>query len=95
MRMGNDLNEVGTSAWAFAFLQVLASGEFLSPRLDADGTFSVRLSVDPGQSYRVRTSSDLANLEESLHFVSADGSFGLLDPRATASPARFYRLASP
>jgi len=88
-------NEVGTSAMPFAFLQVLASGELLSPCLDTKGAFSVRLSVDPGRSYRVQTSPDLVNWEEWLHFVSADGSFGLLDPRATASPARFYRLVSP
>ena len=74
---------------------MLASGELLSPRLDAEDAFSVRLFVDPGRSYRVQTSSDLVNWEEWLHFVSADGSFGLLDPRATAGPARFYRLVSP
>lgn len=87
-------NQVGASPWAVAFLSVLSSGEFLSPRLDADGAFSFRLTVDSGRAYRVQISQDLMSWEEWLGFVSIEGGVGFQDLRA-ANGVRFYRLVSP
>jgi hypothetical protein len=88
-------NEVGTSPEAPAYLQVLASGQFLAPQVQVDGSFRFQLSVDPGQFYRVQTSPDLVNWEDWLGFVSTDGNLELEDPAPTADNTRFYRLISP
>lgn len=88
-------NEVGTSPEAPAFLEVLASGQFLAPQVQVDGGFRFQLSVDPGRSYHVQTSQDLVHWEDWLGFTSADGSLELEDPRSTMNALRFYRLVSP
>ncbi len=57
--------------------------------------FLAQVSVQVGEPYRIRFSSDLQDWQDLVSFTATNSSAWFLDPAAVAGPPRFYRAQSP
>lgn len=67
-----------------------------SPPADAsrspDGTLAFNLNLETGRVYQVEYSTNLVNWSELTNFVSTNFTQQFIDPTATNSAQRYYRL---
>ena len=86
----NDLNYQGS-----ATNTLIIAPQLTAPAWGGNGQFQFTFNTAPGVTYTIQVSTDLRHWDSVLTFRGMGGPLTIIDPNASNSGQRFYRLRSP